>query len=108
MTESDNGGGKVDPPDPPVDPDVYHIHVKMPPDADDDPVAVQGFLTRIADELNASDTTTISGHTTHPVRTDGDGDTWAKGTMVIPMYLGCGTKKPDDGEGDDGVDGVDG
>ena len=84
-------------------PDVeeyFQIHVKMPASVRDDPSKVQDFLTALANKINEKDgNVSIVESPADPVIRAGDGSSWAKGTLAVPM-LGCGSKKPDLGDED--------
>jgi hypothetical protein len=109
MPDADRRRAHIDPPDPPVDPDIHQVHIKMKEGTDADPSKVQDFLTDLAQKLNTSEDTYITADPDNPLYIDADGAGWAKGTMVVPMNLGCGTKHPDDGDRrwDDEDDGED-
>ena len=90
--------------------EYYRIKVKMPDDLGDDPSKVQVFLTELASKIHdASGEVHIEEDQADPVGRDRAGDAWAKGTLAVPLNLGCGSKKggdwgDDDGGGDDDDD----
>jgi hypothetical protein len=96
----------ADPDTPDLD-EYYRIKVKMPDDLGDDPSKVQQFLTELASKIHdASGEVHIEEDQADPVGHDRAGDAWAKGTLAVPLNLGCGSKKGGDwgGDGDDGGD----
>ena len=90
--------------------EYYRIKVKMPEDPEGDPSKVQQFLSELAAKIHdSSGEVHIEADEADPIGHDRAGDTWAKGTLAVPMNLGCGSKKGGDwdDDGDDGDDGGD-
>ena len=84
--------------------EYYRLKVKLPDELDEDPSRVQAFLSELATKIHAaSGDVSIMGDEGDPIGHDRAGDPWARGTLAIPMNLGCGTKHGDYGHvtGDD-------
>ena len=84
--------------------EYYDISVKLTDDVADHPDRVQRYLDELADKINAADHVHIQQDTSSGIRRDASGS-WQDATLAIQPYLGCGSKKPEDGDGDgDGGD----
>jgi hypothetical protein len=110
---SERHGGRVDPPDPPINANLYDISVKVPDEVVSDG-RIHTYLQGIAEQINESDAVQIWHDDDDPVRRDDAGSYWVDATMKINYYIGsCPGRRPEEpgdepGDPDLGEDGDEG
>ena len=93
---SEVSGGRVDPPDPPIDPNEYEISVKVPDQVVTDG-SIRTYLHQIAHQINESDHVHIWPDESDGLRRDETGAYWADATMTIEYNIGsCPGRRPED------------